>query len=314
MKRLQHLSIILLAAGAVSCSKDSFPGAEQAVSLEILPSTGSGDTKVAASSGPLDESYTIFLSSYFNNVTAGESSGNYFCARTFNKSGDRWKSSPAIWWPLGGSLDFLALALKDRELGASASWYDKNVTSGVELKVPDGTSVGSEIMYSRASSGKGADGTVGLNFSHSQAWLRFVFARYEPGTIRLDSLVVKKAYLGGTLRLENGIYLNASWDLHGFLKKDYTVPQSRNLLLSNPPTCFDLLLPEQQACELEIWYSQRPSLSDPWGDGVCHVVNANADPWHSGTKTTYTMIIRKKLEISTSVSSWDEHPRPVIIN
>lgn len=314
MKRLQYLSIFLLTVGAVSCSKEGLTGTERGHCLEIIPSADSGSTKGAVGSGPLDGSYTIFLSSYFNNMTAAESSCNYFCGRPFKKDGDRWSATPTIWWPMGGNLDFLSFALKDRTLGSSAIWYSENVTKGVELKVPDGACLDSEIMYSRASSRKVEEGTVSLDFSHSQAWVRFEFARYEPGTIRVDSLVVKKAYLGGTLRLENGVYLKAQWDFHGFFRKDYTVPGSRDLLLSNPPTCIDLLLPEQQACDLEIWYTQRSSASAPWGAGSCHVVTANVDPWHAGTKTTYTMIIRKKLEISTSVSAWDEEPRPISIN
>lgn len=317
MNRLQLISVILLAAGAVSCSKEGSTAHSPGVPLELVPSSAGSDaaTKGAVSSGPLDGEYTILLSAWFNNATAGESSGNYFRGRHFTKSGDgRWAASPALWWPLGGSLDFLALALKDTLLGNSAVWHPGNVAKGVELAVPDRSCLDTEIMFSRSESRTVSGGAVSLSFSHAQAWISFEFARYEPGTIRLDSLVIRKPYLGGTLRLESGVYLESGWDFHGFFKKDYTLPQSRNVLFSNPPTVIDILLPEQQACELEIWYTQRPSASVPWGEGVCHVAGAIADPWHAGTKTTYTMIIRKKLEISTAVSFWDEQSRPISIN
>lgn len=311
---------MVLSAGAVSCGKEgpSCPDGGQGPLLEISPSAEdpSSRTKgICEGGGPLDGSYTVFLSAWMDNATASEESGNYFRGREFTSDGGgSWTASPALYWPLGGSLEFLSLALSDASLGRTAVWYGDNVSKGVELTVPDRSSLDSEVMYSRASSRKSSGGAVSLEFSHSQAWLRFEFARYEPGTVRLDSLVIRKAYTGGALRVESGVWLEAGWDFHGFFRRDLTLPGSRDLLLSNPPTVLDILLPEQGACALEVWYTKRASADAPWGEGQYHLAEASADPWHAGTRTTYTLIIRKKLEITSSVGSWDEEQRPVTIN
>ncbi|MBQ0024706.1 MAG: fimbrillin family protein [Bacteroidales bacterium] len=314
MKKLWLIELCLLAAGAVSCSKlvEGGPGEREA--LTVLPY--SAQTKSAVSGGSLPDDYTIYLSSYFNNATGGEFSGNYFTGVPFRRSGDAWSASPVIYWPLGGNLDFLAAAARDIDIREVSHWYEDNVTRSVEIQVPDGKCLNSEIMYACATSKKSTDGTVGLNFFHSQSWLQFEVASYLPNTTMIDSIVVNKAYLGGTLKIENGVFLDTEWDYHGRFKTDYTIPQSRGVVLDETVKTFHLLLPEQDACDITIWFRQKDEQEPSWDNytrRTSYTVKANPDPWFAGIKTIYNMIILKQVSVQVSVHDWEDSDKTVII-
>ena len=314
MNKLLLIELCLLAAGAVSCSKLAEDGPGEREALIVFPY--STQTKSAVSGGSLPDDYTIYLSSYFSNATGGEFSGNYFTGVPFRRNGDAWSASPVIYWPLGGNLDFLAAAAKDIDIGESSLWYEDNVTRSVEIPVPDGRCLDSEIMYACAASRKSTDGTVGLKFSHSQSWLQFEVASYLPNSTMIDSIVVNKTYLGGTLKIENGVFLDARWDYHGRFKKDYTVPQSRGVILNETVETFNLLLPEQEACDITIWFRQKDENEPSWDNytrRTSYTVQANPDPWFAGIKTVYTMVILKQVSVQTSVHEWEDSNKTVII-
>lgn len=313
MNWLRLIKLCFLAVGAVSCSKavDDGPGAE---GLFIFPV--STQTKSAVNGGSLPESYTIWLSSYFNNATSGESSGNYFTAEPFKKAGDRWSASPVIYWPMGGYLDFLALASEGLDIRAHSSWYEDNVSRSVAVTVPERSCMSSEILFSHASSKKEDGRYVRMNFSHSQSWLQFRISPYAPQTTRIDSIVVSKAYLGGTLRVDNGVFLSATWDYHGYLKKDYTLPESRGIVLDGPELLINVLFPEQDACDIIIYYTQKEPDEPSWDNytrQTSYTHKANADPWYAGIRTVYTMTVQKHLLVSASIHDWEEDNRQIKI-
>ena len=302
-----------LAVGAVSCSKavDDGPGAE---GLFIFPV--STQTKAAVNGGALPENYTIWLSAYYNNSTAGESSDNYFTAEPFRKAGDRWSASPVIYWPMGGYLDFLALATENLDIRTHTQWYEDNVSRNVAVRVPELSCMDSEILYSHASSKKGDERCVTMNFSHTQAWLQFRLSPFEANTTRIDSIVVSKAYLGGTLRVDNGVFLSSNWDYHGYLRKDYTLPESRGLILEGPLVTINVLLPEQDACNIIVYYTQKDAVETSWDNytrQTSYTHPANADPWYAGTRTVYTMTVQKHLLVSASIHDWEEDNRQIKI-
>lgn len=307
------IKLFVLVVGAVSCSKEAVegPGAD---GLFIFPV--STQTKSAVNGGSLPDDYTIWLSSYFNNATAGETSGNYFMAEPFRKDGDRWSASPVVYWPMGGYLDFLALATENLDIRTHAHWYEDNVARNVAVTVPDGSCMDSEILYSHASSRKGEDRCVRMNFSHSQAWLQFRISAFEPNTTRIDSIVVSKAYLGGMLRVDNGVFLSATWDYRGYLKKDYTLPESRGIILDRAETTINVLFPEQDACDIVIHYTQKESSEPSWDNytrQTSYTHMANADPWYAGIRTVYTMTVQKHLLVSASIHDWEEDNRQIKI-
>lgn len=307
--------MMFLAAGAVSCSKEE-PARESLTKLEITPL--SAQTKASVSSGPLPSDYTIYLSSFFNNETSHKASGNYLTGEPFRRKEEgSWSASPVVYWPLGGSLDFLALATKDMDVRENATWYEDNVSRSVELKVPDGSCLDSEIMYACATSRKMDGGSVPLQFSHTQSWLQFEVASYLPGTTMIDSIVVSKTYLGGTLRIENGVFLSKDWDYRGYFRKDYTVPGSRSLVLDDSVGTFDLLLPEQDACDIVIYFRQKAEEQTDWEKSLrrtSYTVKANPDPWFAGMRTVYTMIILRSMSVQVSVHGWEDNDKSITID
>lgn len=316
LMRLNTLIIIFtLAVGAVSCSKLSYDSAQEPYALTVAPQCAI--TKAAVEGTSIPEDYTIFLSSYFNNETAGESSANYFTGEEFRHLGDKWTADPVIYWPMGGKLDFLAIAAPSSFRGANMSWYPQNVSRGVEVAVSDGCCLESEIMYSAASSQGVSDRGVGMNFSHSQAWLQFRLSEYESLTTRIDSIVINKAYLGGKLRIDNGIYLSADWDFHGYFRKSHTLPLSRNLVLDGTQKTIDILLPEQPACDITVYYTQKEPSEESWNNytrKTSFTQKANPDPWFAGTRTVYTMTVHKNLSVQARVHEWNEDNKQIIID
>jgi len=282
--------------------------------LVLLP--GVGATKAAVSEGVLPSDYTVYLSAYFNNRTAGESSGNYITGEPFTKKDTYWSADPVVYWPMGGYLDFLALAAEDYDISTKARWYEDNVSRSVEVDVTDGSCLDTEILYSKASSKNGSEGCVALNFSHSQSWLQFRLSAAEDGTTRIDSIAISKAYLGGTLRIDNGVYLDCSWDYHGHFRRDYTLPDTKGLVLNTGVKTVNLLLPEQDACDITVWYTQK-NTADTWDNPTrqtSYTVKANSDPWHSGTKTVYSMTVLRQVSVKASVHDWEDDNRQITID
>jgi len=282
----------------------------------IVLQPGVGATKAAVSEGVLPSDYTVYLSAYFNNLTAGESSGNYITAEPFTKKDPYWSADPMVYWPIGGYLDLLALAAKDIDVRSHATWYEDNVSRSVEMDVPDGCCLDSEILYSKASSKKDSDNCIQMNFSHSQSWIRFEFAHHEDNTVRIDSIVVCKPYLGGTLRIENGVFLSCGWDYHGHFRQDYVIPGTRGLILNAETKVIDLLLPEQDACGFLVYYTRKDPCEPSWDNYTrrdCFKAQAIADPWHAGTKTVYTMVILKQVSLTVSVHDWTNEDKPINI-
>lgn len=316
MKKLWLMNICLLAAGAVSCSKSAPDGLDMTSELRISPS--SVQTKSAVGGGALPDDYTIYLSSFFNNGTAEESSANYFTEVPFRKDeSSSWSASPAIYWPLGGSLDFLALASKDIPVAGHAQWFEDNVTRIVQLSVDDGTCLESEILYACSATRKANGASVPMNFIHSQTWLQFIIEPYEAGTTKIDSIVISKPYLGGTLRVDNGVYFKAEWDFRGHFRKDYTLPGSRNLELNGGQRTLNILLPEQNACDITIYFTQRCSGDTTWDNptrSTSFTKEANPDPWFAGQKTIYTMTVQKHMTVSATIDDWTEDNKQIKID
>lgn len=306
----------LLAAGAVSCSKAAPEGLDGRTEIRI--SAVSAQTKAAVGGGSLPDDYTIYLSSFFNNGTAEESSANYCTGVPFRKEGSSsWSASPVLYWPLGGSLDFLALASKDVPVTGRAIWHEDNVTRIVGLPVEDEASLESEILYARAASKKVVDGSVRMDFLHSQTWLQFIIEPYEAGTTKIDSIVIRKPYLGGKLRVDNGVYFKAEWDFRGHFRQDYTLPGSRNLELNGGQKILNILLPEQNACDLTIYFTQRNRGDTSWENPTrrtSFTKEANPDPWYAGQKTIYTMTVQKHLTVSATIHEWTEDNKQIKID
>lgn len=287
--------LAVLCAGAVSCTL--LPVREEALrEVPIEISAGSRVTKAAVDGVVIPEDYTIYLSSYFNNGTYEKESGNYLYEVPFRqKLNGKWSADPAVYWPMGGDMDFLAVCCvaRDYSITDGASWYSENYTKGVELNVADGAVRSSEIMYAAANGKDSEDGSVALEFIHTQSWLQFQLGQFSVNEVRLDSIVLMNAYTGGKVRIQNDVFLSHDWDFRGRFRKSVVVPGTQDLVLSRESTAYcNILVPEQQACRIGVYWKERSSSLVSWDScrQQVSISDANFDPWYSGVKTVFQLV------------------------
>lgn len=303
-----------------SCRKEmtdtSTPGRDAQVCVSAVCSR----TRSIADSGLVPCDYTIWLSSRFRSVNSPEADGDYFVGKPFVCGGSLWRSEVPVFWPVGGSLDFLAIALPGEkgQIAGNVKWHSPDCTLGVEIRVDDCSLNESELLYSAAESSLEEGGSVRMEFHHSQAWLQFRIGASSGGLVRIDSVCIRKAYAGGLLRISRGIYLAAEWEFRGFRRRDIMIPGSQALVLQEgrDAVC-DILLPEQDACDITVHYSLKAAPESSWEEalpGVCRH-SAGADPWFFGTKTIYDIRFRQgAIGISANVLEWEEDNRDITIN
>lgn len=261
-------------------------------------------------SGPaIPESYSVFLSSFFTSRFTPEADGDYFVGKAFSRKGEYYQASPPVFWPVGGTLDFLALAAEDseEEMARAASWHQENCTKGVEVTVAADSHLDSELMFGCADALCSGDGNVTLELRHCQSWLQFCLRTNAEDAVRVDSLVIENAYTGGLLRITNGIYPDAEWTFRGYKRKNVTVPLSRGLVLGRDESICNILLPEQDECNLLLYYSTKTSAGESWNSARNTLFRypSGDNPWFYGIRTSYNIHISlSEIKFSTSVNEW----------
>lgn len=289
MNRIKK-ALLLLCFGVLSCVKhNSPPPSDGRVPLCI--SAVAERTKTFVSGVVLPENYTIYASAYFTSYSAPESDGDYFVAIPFNRDGDIWKPDPVIYWPLGGKLDLIAIACEKNKLdiGKSAAWHEGNCSNGVEIQLEDGNCTDTEILFATAYGHTADRGSIPLNFKHAQSWLQFK-VKCEKEILRIDRIVLENAYTGGLFRISNNVYADAEWIYRGHRRADITVPGSEGLIPPvNKVSVCNILVPEQDACNITVYYSVKNSPSDEWSASrnCVYRYTAGTNPWFYGEKNIY---------------------------
>lgn len=312
------LSALLCAASCTILTPDPIP---ERRTITLAP-TGERSRAVVPEDR-LSPDYDILLSAYMSSGTDARRDGDYFVGRPFRNTGDLWESDPVSYWPLGCSLDFLALAYDPADpdgadIPGAAVWYRGNCTLGVEVTVKGRHCLGSEVLYAAATRLDVGDdgGRVPLCFRHSQSWLRFQFSSTQDDMFRVDSIVVAKAYNGGTLRIGNGIYLLPAWDFHGFRREDTAVPGAKEFAVGTGTCGYDLLLPEQDACDILVHYRQKTVGTEEWADAEARVfrLKASPDPWLYGQRTVYDFrFTPREVTFRVTVAGWDDNTLDIVM-
>lgn len=302
--------LVALGIGAVSCMSTKEEVTRQ-MPIELL--AGNSVTRAVVDGVVIPDEYTIYLSSYFNNGTIEKASGNYLYEVPFHARLDgKWSADPEVYWPLGGDMDFLAISCvaQDYNISNGASWYSENYTKGVELNVVDGAVRTSEIMYATANGRESKDGSVALEFTHTQSWLQFQLSQFSLNEVRLDSIVLMNAYSGGKLRIQNEVFLSHDWDFRGRFRRSVVVPGTQNLVLSLESVALcNILIPEQPACRIGVYWRERSDSSIPWESVEQHhsISDANFDPWYSGVKTIFELVkadVPQKFVFEVRTAEW----------
>lgn len=312
----RKLAYGLLCFFALSCTKTAIDCPSQDGDAIILTATA-GPAKSIVSGTSLTEDYTIYTSAYYTNMTTGEE-GDYFTAAPFRLAGDRWTAVPARYWPLGCKLDFLSIACeKDSlDIASCASWTEFNCTDGVEVNIPDGKCLSSEVLFASTRSRTSAGGSINMQFSHSQDWLRFNIG-CEVEIVKVDSIVIRKVYTGGKLRITNNMFMDAEWSFRGHLRRDVTVPGSVDVIPHREASeICNILVPEQDACDIDIYYSVKSSLHEDWSRARSTVYRykAGSTPWNLGSKQIIDIGFSfSEITITSTVKDWDDTSSDIIV-
>lgn len=304
-----------------SCAKQTDVGDEyfgphtRPMSLSASVNAGRLQNVVDTRSGLVDgtslpDDYTVHLSSYFYNDSDASKNDIYFTDKSFRKNGSVWKSNPVVFWPFGGHMSFLALACVDSDFDTlhSVEWSYPDCTKGAVLSLPDGACAESEILFGNAVSEGSGDMSVALKLYHSQSWLSFLVGAEVDGFVRIERIVIRNAYDGGSFKIDNTLFLSGEWSFRGRFRHDVVVPGSEEVVLSGTGAVCDILLPEQGACDVVIEYRRRSSLGLEWSSVAVerYVHKASADPWYYGMKNIYEIAIGMtgEIEMKVDVEEW----------
>lgn len=281
--------MVLLVAVVVSCSEIDSVDVESCTPIELSPSFGLA-TKAEGGSYAMSQDYDIWISSYLTDEEAG--CGNSFTDALFTFTGEAWTSNPPHYWPIRGSLDFLALA-SDTDLTGLLEWDESRNTAGVtaDLSAFDGSS---ECLYAAAVQTFGGRAPVSLVFSHTQALLEFKIS-VQDGIDSLDLVrlrgITVDASTAGVLTVQNLPEKNISWDCSGSSATSSVPVDTTDLTQTNISSIF-VAPTEIQGFTLHL--SQRASRDCDWDSLGVELDYAWTDPeesWEPGRKYTYNVQI-----------------------
>ena len=174
------------------------------------------NTKSPVDGTVFPDGYDLKVSAYRNlGAHAGDNdqAGTYFTGVTFSKSGTLWKE--AKYWPLDGTLDFLAYAtagLKDPDKGIvpTASWGEGgNVARKVVLTIPDNSTKFDDILYGASNEQTYIANGNPLALNHAETVVCFAAranVAYDATNnkgVTIDRISVNDAWYGGKLTISN---------------------------------------------------------------------------------------------------------------
>jgi len=303
------LAFAALVMGVASCSK-------QGETSELGKQNGVCPLMFTASAQESDESqtratqqtyttdatlpaaFTIHSTAWFK-PNDGSKESTYFFDAPFTKQGSSWQNDSYKYWPVGGLLEFLCIAVDDSIMPLSDfdafKWNDNKSTSSVTIDIPNMQKMQSEVLFA-AKKPTDRDAAVDLDFKHSQSLLEFSFTvgtAEDNDLIRLDSLTIDSIYMIGKLKVNNsGSEPAASWNFNYSYPVTAYVPDVRNTYpVNSTATKKYLIVPSQNAGVITLAYTKRTSTTEDWSKGSSYTVKLNdsVSPWVMGTKYTFNV-------------------------
>ena len=244
---------------------------------------------------------TMQISSYLHPQNGAE--GGYFFNKTFSFANDPegrlwWNTNTVggthdpIFWPVGGTLDFLAYSVSDTDSkGVVAEWDESNAASKLTLTIP-GENSQNDILFAGACGvcANSTSSAVDLDFRHAQAWLEFELTGVTG--ISLTKIVIEDAYNAGTLTIRNGNGdATATWSFTSELRKDITFDNNYGVHeLNGTAQYMDMLIPQQAKTSFSLYYVDSTVPGVPQTE---HKVTIDTDKktWLMGERYIYKINI-----------------------
>lgn len=324
MKKILVFSAAVAALSFTSCNKEDAPAMKNNVQNEICA------VNVAATKGyvtgaqfedtPYDKIHeadpssfisprTMLLSAYLTPQDSKAAPGDYFVAKEFAKDATDglWHADPKVYWPLGGTLDFLAVSTKTAFPERNVSWDKDNASDEVVIYVTDKYTQ-DDIIFAGTTGKKVAEtganpGNVALTFNHAQAWIEFqlkVADAESENLIHVKDITIENIYKQGELTIiRKGASAEAEWSFRGEIAKDALMedtfgvtadstdatPKQWNTLTAEAQY-MDMLLPEQEQTSFVMTYvlAGQPDVELTYRYDLTKTSTVN---WEMGKKYVY---------------------------
>lgn len=315
MTRLVHICLIaaLVLGAAAACSKEQpagpAPEGGRQISLMALDAA-KAPSKAFADSPVLPRTYTIHASAYFHSDSRTVPSGDFLVDQTFRSRDTFWISDPARYWPLGGTLEFLAVAVDDAlmplsEMGA-LNWDRSKVTSSVTVDIPDMVRYPSEVLFASVAPVSSSSGPVAMEFHRSQTLLEFNFVSDVEDVVRLEGISIPEIHLQGRLKVSNLDTLGARWFFAYSRSEDVVLEGSDNCTLGSLGRTFSIILPEQPQQTIDLTFRQRGSTASSWDDAFLFPLSIpGSGIWEMGRKYIFNFSIGTVgINVTPVVEDW----------
>ena len=265
---------------------------------------------------------TMQISSYLYPQNGEQ--GNYFVDKTYAKGTSSWwwnidpktEEHDPIYWPVGGTLDFLAYSLsaeKSTVKNVDVIWNSENAASQVVLDVP-GENTQNDILFASAYGIKSPSShkPVDMTFNHAQAWIEFVLTgsltdetsplgKDEP-IVKLKRIELENVYNAGVLTINNNKgNATATWDFSAETKKNIEVDNMYSVKeLYNVAQYLDMLIPQQKKTAFVIYYTLGNDDQE-----LSYRFTTDLKTWLMGEKYVYKInITTSEVTVAPSVMEW----------
>lgn len=291
------------------------------------------------SEGPIDGTalpadFDMRVSAYHNAVVTANSQ-DYFTGVKFAKNAsNHW--SEHKYWPLSGTLDFLAYACRGLNnasngiVPTSVTWGDNSkVSEKVVMTVPDNDTKFDDLVYGGVLAKSWSDDNgngVTINFKHAYAVVMFTFtSTYAPTDwtsntdntgIEVTGVTVNGVSYGGPLTITNGATPSASWGTLNAAKTNVAAHMAGTVQLTGTAStaafgdAYIIIPPQSSASDTyTITYVLHMGKD---GDGttdlnktLTYTGSFVTTDWEMGKKYVYAVSIQPhEIQVNPTVTDW----------
>ena len=246
--------------------------------------------------------------------------GNYFVNKTYSQSvaGSTtwWNTNTVggahdpIYWPIGGTLDFLAYSFCE-EKNINVVWDENNAASQVVMDVP-GENTQNDILFASAYGEKSRAtlAPVKMTFNHAQAWLEFQLTGNldddNKSIVHLVGIELQDIYNAGKLTINNNNgNATATWNFCKENTKDVMVDNTWKVKdLTEDVKFLDMLIPQQKKTSFVIYYTLGSDTQV-----LSYKFDTDLKTWLMGEKYIYKInITTSEVTVEPIVKEWKDVP------
>lgn len=269
--RISALALLLPAAllGTASCGvkeevsvqdgpqEIAFSLTEDPVTLDGPATRGyvTGSTLVDNVTGPRSLRATAYL-----HPQVGEAQ-TYLENEEFVMSGDSWRRTPPVYWPMGGRLDFMVYSSGVPFEPEAIVWGAGNSAERMRIAVGRDHLQDDVLFGSSWGSVSSAGVPTALTLHHCQAWIEVSLKMKEGAaeTVTVDAVSLKNVYYDGILNIENNFgNPQMAWDFRGSEGRDRLVDDPQGVFgttLTETASFVRMLIPEQEMTSIVVDYT-----------------------------------------------------------